>query len=287
MIFSCEICNYSTKRRYNLNSHYKTKKHLNNVDKKIKNKKNVCSCGKIYKSRSGLWKHSKKCNNQELNKIKKEIKSLKKKDTILINELIKNNKNNYKLIKEVKKMKGLKNQIITNNTINQNISINVFLNQHCQNAMNLNDFIEKLQITFEDLLYTGKNNYVEGISNILITNLNKLDGSKRPIHCSDVKRKIIYIKNEEGWEKDKQHQNIKKCIKNVELKQIKKIPEWTKEENINVYKNDMEGIKYQKVIFNTMGGMTKQKREKNEKKVVNKISKEFNYKKIIQNCKDD
>merc|ERR1712224_836627 len=136
-------------------------------------------------------------------------------------------------------------QNIQNQNNTQNISINVFLNEHCKNAMNLTDFVEKLQVTFEDLVYTGETNYVEGISRILIKNLNKLNKLERPIHCSDVKRKILYIKNKEGWEKDKEHDKIKKCIKDVEFKQIQKIPEWTKEEKIDIYKDNEEGMKYQ------------------------------------------
>ena len=140
--------------------------------------------------------------------------------------------NNNDLIHEVKKLKeknpqsiiqntqNIENQNIQNNT--QNISINVFLNEHCKNAMNLTDFVEKLQVTFEDLVYTGETNYVEGISRILIKNLNKLNKLERPIHCSDVKRKVLYIKNEEGWEKDNEHKKINRCIKDAMLEDFVK-----------------------------------------------------------------
>ena len=142
----------------------------------------------------------------------------------------------------------------------------------------MHNFLEKLQITFEDLTYTGKTNYVEGISNILIKNLNKLNKLERPIHCSDVKRKVLYIKNKEGWEKDREHEKINKCIKDVEFKQIKKIPEWVKEENIDIYKSDNNGMKYQKLVFNSMGGMNSEKREKNKTNVIKKLSQETDFK---------
>ena len=197
-------------------------------------------------------------------------------------------KNNKEIINEVRKLKESKNQIVTqnitnnnqNNQINniQNLSINVFLNEHCQNAMSLTNFIEQLQITFEDLKYTGQTNYVEGISRILIKNLNKMNKLERPIHCSDVKRKVLYIKNEEGWEKDGKHENIRKCIKDVEFKQIQKIPEWTKGENIDIYKDNAEGMKYQKVVFNSMGGMDSGKREKNKSSVIKKLSEITDFK---------
>jgi len=279
--YECIICNYSTNRKYNLNIHYKSKKHKN------QNQRLFCNCGKSYKYKSGLYKHKKICVvEKQIKKIKNEIIELKNENKIMKNntheilEVIKQSSaNNTDIINEVKKLKESKNknqgiiQNITNNQNNtQNISINVFLNEHCQNAMNLTEFIEKLQVTIEDLKYTGKTNYVEGISQILIKNLNKMNKLERPIHCSDVKRKVLYIKNKEGWEKDKKYEKINKCIKDVEFKQIQKIPEWTKEEEIDIYKDNEEGMKYQKIVFNSMGGMNSQKREKNKNNVIKKIS---------------
>ncbi len=291
--YVCKLCNYSTKRKYDYKKHLKTKKHIN------MNKKFNCECGKVYKYRSGLSKHKIKCTyykiSDSLKKMEKndienknEIMELKKTNNLIMKELIKSNNNNGNLIHEVKKIKEKNGQIVKQNITNnnnvqniqniQNVSINVFLNEHCSNAMSLSDFVEQLQITFEDLKYTGQTNYVEGISNILIKNLNKMNKLERPIHCSDVKRKVLYIKNEEGWEKDKQHVNIKKCIKDVEFKQIQKIPEWTKEEKIDIYKDNAEGIKYQKIVFNSMGGINSGKREKNKSNVIKKISQKTDYK---------
>lgn len=291
MRYFCKKCFYETEIKCNFNKHLKTKKHLN------KNSKFICECGKEYKYNTGLSKHRKKCVlKNKLEEMKNEILCLKDKNRAMENntykilEVIKqSSENNNDLIHEVKKLKEKKSQSIIQNTQNienqniqnntQNISINVFLNEHCKNAMNLTDFVEKLQVTFEDLLYTGETNYVEGISRILIKNLNKLSKVERPIHCSDVKRKILYIKNEEGWEKDNEHKKINRCIKDVEFKQIQKIPEWTKEEKIDIYKDDAEGMKYQKVVFNSMGGMDSSKREKNKKNVIKKISVKTNFKK--------
>ena len=285
--YECKICNYSTNRKYNLNIHYKSKKHKN------QNQRFFCNCGKSYKYKSGLCKHKKICIvEKQMKTIKNEIVELKnenkimKKNTHEILEVIKQSSaNNTDIINEVKNLKEFKNQnqIITQNITNnqnntQNISINVFLNEHCKNAMNLTDFVEKLQITFEDLKYTGQTNYVEGISRILIKNLNKLSKVERPIHCSDIKRKVLYIKNKEGWEKDKEHEKINKCIKDVEFKQIQKIPEWTKEENIDIYQDNDQGMKYQKVILNSMGGMDNVKREKNKNNIIKEISKETLFK---------
>ena len=292
--YICNLCNYSTKRKANYERHLKTKKHINS------NKTFNCECGKVYKYQSGLSKHKNRCKynkisdslkTMEKNSIenKNEIMELKKTNNLIMKELIKSNNNNGNLMHEVKKIKEKNGQIVKQNITNnnnfqnniqniQNVSINVFLNEHCSNAMSLSDFVEQLQITIEDLKYTGQTNYVEGISNILIKNLNKMNKLERPIHCSDVKRKVLYIKNGESWEKDKEHENIKKCIKDVEFKQIQKIPEWTKEENINIYKDNAEGMKYQKVVFNSMGGMDSGKREKNKSNVIKNISETTDYK---------
>ena len=285
--YECFLCNYSTIRKYDFKRHLKTKKHLN------RNKKYICECGKEYKFNSGLSKHRKKCIlNNKLEAMKNEIVFLKDKNRKMENntneilEVIKqSSENNTNLINEVKLLKQNNSSLIqnqnaqniTNNNM-QNISINVFLNEHCKNAMNLTDFVEKLQVTIEDISHTGKTNYVEGISRILIKNLNKMDKMDRPIHCSDVKRKVLYIKNKEGWEKDKEYAKIKKCIKEVEFKQIKKLPEWVKTKNIDIYKCDAQGMKYQNVVFNSMGGMNDTKREKNKKNVIKKISEITNYK---------
>ena len=291
MKFECVICNFRSNRKDNYNRHLKTKKHVENTNN-VKINNFSCLCGKFYKSRSGLWRHKKICEmNNKLQEMKKKIVELKNENKIMKNntqeilEVIKQSSvNNRDIINEIKKLKEAKNQMVTQNIQNQNIqntqniSINVFLNEHCKNAMNLTDFVEKLQITFEDLTYTGKTNYVEGISNILIKNLNKLNKLERPIHCSDVKRKVLYIKNKEGWEKDRKHEKIKKCIKDVEFKQIQKIPEWTKEKKIDIYKSDSNGMKYQKLVFNSMGGMDSDKREKNKKNVIKKLSQITDFK---------
>ena len=274
MKYECIICNYGSKIKCNYQKHLKTKKHIKNSKKNISTKHFSCECGKTYKYHSGLWRHNKICEiKNKMNTLENKIIKMEKNTNILTNELIKSNKNNSDIINEIKKLKG-----VTSHTITQNISINVFLNKHCKNAMNLTDFVEKLQVTFEDIMYTGQTNYVEGISQILIKNLNKMNKLERPIHCSDIKRNILYIKNKKGWEKDPKHNNIKKCIKDVEMKQIQKIPEWTKDKNINIYKNGKEGMEYQMVVFNSMGGMNSGKREKNKSSVIKKLCETTDFK---------
>ena len=159
MRFICKMCKYNTNNKSNFNRHLKSKKH-------IKNCENVCECGKLYKTRSGLWKHKKICNyimQLKIMELEKKNELMEKKTNQMM-EIMHNStsgmstiaKNNKDIINEVKKLKQTKNQLVTQNITNnqtnniQNLSINVFLNEHCQNAMCLTDFIDKLQITFED-----------------------------------------------------------------------------------------------------------------------------------------
>ena len=138
-------------------------------------------------------------------------------------EILKENK----ALREIKNLK-LGNTMINSNNNNQQYSINFFLNEKCKNAMNLEDFVEKIKLTLEDLKFTKDNGYVKGISNIFIKNLNDMDITERPIHCSDQKRLQFYVKNDNEWSKDKNNEKIDNSIEKVSVKQLKSIQEWVK-----------------------------------------------------------
>ena len=116
--------------------------------------------------------------------------------------------------------------ITNNNTQNNQFNINMFLNEKCKNAMNLGDFVEKIKLTLEDLQFTKDNGYAKGISNIFIKNLNDMDVTERPIHCSDQKRMQFYIKNDDEWSKDNNNEKLDDSIEKVSKKQLKSIQEW-------------------------------------------------------------
>tara|TARA_B110000046_G_scaffold173567_1_gene196293 strand:- start:2328 stop:2984 length:657 start_codon:yes stop_codon:yes gene_type:complete len=166
----------------------------------------VCQCGKRYKYKSGLSKHKKTCDKSDSKK--EEIQKLKDEH----NEALMKHKN--ELIEAYKSN--------NNNTIN----INIFLNESCKDAMNLTDFIETITLSIEDLDYTGKHGYIEGISNILTKRLCDIDPIHRPIHCTDKKRMLFYIKDADKWEKDKNNEKIGKSIAKVTSKQYNYIKEW-------------------------------------------------------------
>ena len=165
---------------------------------------------------------------------------------------------------------------ITNNTTNNNhFNLNVFLNEQCKDAINLMDFVDSLNIRLKDLEYTASVGYAEGVSKIFIKALSDLNVHKRPIHCSDSKREILYIKDDGLWQKDDEDKSkLTKAIKIVGNKSMKQISEWQK-----VYPeyNDPESKqndKYMKMICNVMSGSTKEEADKNYDKVIKNIAKE-------------
>ena len=176
-----------------------------------------CPCGKTYKYRSGLSRHQKKCTY-----------SVVKSDTIT--ELAKNDdefegdeiktilKGILKENRELKEqMKNMKMGNITNNNNNQKYTINMYLNDKCKNAMSLKEFVDNIKLSLKDLEFTSHHGFVEGISNIFLKNLNDMEVTERPIHCSDQKRLQLYVKKEDKWEKDKQNEEIDKSIQNISI----------------------------------------------------------------------
>jgi hypothetical protein len=241
--FSCEICDYKTSRQSNYSEHLKTKKHKmiqscwissnegsSDVKLYVKEKKYICDCGNAYTHRNNLIRHKKKCINVDDNQDKISILEeknniLEEKNKILLEE---NNKflleQNNKLIDIISKNpSSITNNLNTNNiTNNNNVNINIFLNEECKNALSMDEFLKTLQITVGTLMLTKEKGLADGISNIFIESMNKLPLNQRPLHCTDIKRETLYIKNE-TWEKDTNNEKIKDAIKKVSGIQIKNI----------------------------------------------------------------
>jgi hypothetical protein len=163
----------------------------------------------------------------------------------------------------------------TNTTnIDKNFNLNFFLNETCKNAMNITDFVSSIQMNFDDLEHTGRTGYIEGISNIILKNLNKLENNMRPLHCSDFKREVLYIKDNNEWTKETENKpiltNAIKIIANENIKQITKwrdnYPDCTKSDS---KKNDL----YLKIVSNSMNGLTKEESEKNINRIISNVAK--------------
>jgi hypothetical protein len=289
-IFSCESCYFVCSKKSNYDKHLLTRKH-----KTLTKPENVnfgaeilsCHyCHKQYASRVGLWKHEKKCKEIHILSLNvteidaKKSKSEKELDNEMITkdmfmELIHDNKEMIKIIKDqqeqIKSMIPKMGNTINNTTNNNNFNLNFFLNEQCKDALNIQDFIQSLKITFEDLYFTKKHGIAEGLSNLMINGLKELDVYKRPIHCTDLKRDIVYIKDHDKWEKDDNKQIIKKTIENVAIKQRNKISEWV-ELNPDWIETESKQLEYLTLVNKICEPIEYD--NKLEKKIMKNISKE-------------
>jgi hypothetical protein len=223
---------------------------------------NQCKCGKVYKYSQGLSKHKKTCTKNaciiDPNIINGEtILHLIKQNQDLQNTIMEQNKQNIELHKQMIELaKESKVTTINNNCNNKNkFNMNIFLNEKCKDALNIMDFIDSLQLQLKDLEETGRLGYIQGISRIFINGLKELDVSKRPIHCSDIKRETLYVKDNNEWNKeDSDKKKITRAIKHISIRNAKQINEWTKENhgyNNSMHKNS---DKYLKLISEANGG---------------------------------
>ena len=164
----------------------------------------------------------------------------------------------------------------SHNITNKNkFNINLFLNEQCKDAMNIMDFVNSLQLQLTDLEKVGENGFVKGISNILIKNLKELDINKRPIHCSDLKRETMYVKDENTWEKESgKKDKLTKMIQHVAHKNVKQLPEWQKENPDFNHSESVESEKYLKIVGESMGGSTEDDDIENYNKIIKTIAKE-------------
>ena len=270
--YTCLACDFKCEKRGDYNRHIKTKKHL----KMISNdeKKYVCEiCDKVYLNRSGLWRHKKVCIKNDETNVSKSTSN--DKNDKLIDFLMKENKEIKELILEIVK-NGTHNTTNTTNTTNTHtnshnkaFNLNFFLNETCKNAMNITDFVDSIKLQLNDLMEVGELGYVEGISKIIVKNLNNLDETERPVHCTDKKRETMYVKDEGEWNKeDDNKSHLRKAITKVADKNIRLLPQFR--EKYPEYKNAYSKVsdKYDKMVVEVMTV----DQDKNEK-IIKNISK--------------
>lgn len=263
-LYECNFCNYNTYKKGDYGRHIQTLKHKNNellinISEKMSTKSYICECGKTYKHNQSLYTHRKKCtfvnleisNSMEVNDCKDIVDHNQ-------NQNINNNINNNMIMKLFTENNDIKNLLIiqqqqimeqqkqlgeqqkqliefvpkmgniTNNTthIKQNFNINVFLNEQCKNAINMNDFIKQIKLTLEDLDLTKNKGLEIGLSNAIIQTISKLSLFERPLHCTDPKRETLYIKDNDLWEKDSDKTKIKGALHNLNKAHFKLIQDW-------------------------------------------------------------
>ena len=310
-IFRCDICDYLTSHKSHYIKHLSTDKHKNNIndnnmitkvpksaeiDEKVIYKTNydniycknmidyACNCGQTYKFKSGLSRHKNKCvlNTQiKCNNINLVNDKLNDKDVIMT--LIKENSElKHMMIDTQNKMLDTQTKMLnviekgTHNTNSHNKTFNLqfFLNDTCKDAMNITDFVNNLQLQLSDLEKMGEVGYVNGISNIIVKNLKDMDVTARPIHCTDVKREILYIKDEDKWDKEtNNHPKVRTAIKHIAHKNSKLLNEF--KEKYPDYNNSSSKIsdQYNKILIESMGGKGDNDYEK-ESKIIKNLTKE-------------
>tara|TARA_B100001094_G_scaffold317051_1_gene359004 strand:+ start:594 stop:1493 length:900 start_codon:yes stop_codon:yes gene_type:complete len=287
--FYCKKCNYKCVTKFLWNQHKTTLKHNRQrlaTPKKTDDTSYVCEyCGKSYKQRSGLWRHKKKCSSEKSTTQNEIIKSEFDNNTLLnehkeLKELFKNilidheqnNKVKEKMMNQLKEQSDIIKEMIPKlgNNTNNNFNINVFLNEQCSDAINMSEFVESLKIKLDDIQFTSTNGLVEGVCSVFLNGLKELGMNQRPIHCTDIKREILYIKDNNEWERENGKNKIKTAINDVASKQRKAIIEW-KNKHPNWNETDEGKEEYIQLMQDLMIDITS---ESNENKIIKNIAKE-------------
>mgnify|MGYP006093253733 CR=1 FL=1 len=280
MMHICHICNYSTFNKKDYFKHVQTRKHTSRVGnasdiEPVIRTNYYCECGKPYKYSSGLYRHKKNCIYESINTEPSSNNILSVHDISnsntnsntnnadniigvdMIKSFMKENKEIKSLMREIIQNKGVNQTQIINNTYHSHKTFNLqfFLNDTCKDAMNISDFVDSLQIQLTDLENVGRLGFINGMTNIIVNNLNSLDVTKRPLHCTDKKRETVYVKDENKWEKEMgETSKLNNMIKHVCDKNIKLISRWqdTYPEHSNIHSNKSD--EFQHIIISVMGG---------------------------------
>ena len=288
----CELCDFKCSKKGDWTRHVSTARHINayalltNTSTITSTNKYECECGSSYFHRQSLYTHKKKCTtvktNQDDNVLITLVSEVVKSNNEIQRQNIELHKQTNDLQKQNQEMQKqildiCKNGIISNNTVNSNnktFNLQLFLNEDCKDAMNINEFIESINFQLSDLEHMGQVGYVEGISNIIIKNMKALDVTKRPVHCTDQKRETIYIKDGGVWTKeDEDNKNVRKLIKRVAFRNSKCIRLFKEKHPDCVTSESKYSDTYNKIVLEAMGGGSKCNDYDSENKIIKKIAK--------------
>jgi hypothetical protein len=280
-VFHCEYCDYSSSRFSQYQRHLSTQKHKKCENETFlkqnetkKDEKFQCECGSMFNSRTTLWRHKQKCKqidddkNNELELTDKEI----------ITALLQQNEKLFKIIENGVNTNNAPCNIVNNNLNNvgnKTFNLNVFLNETCKDAFNITDFVSSIKVNLEDLEHTGRQGYIQGITNIFLKNLNNLEQHMRPLHCSDFKREILYIKNNNEWTKETETKPIlTKAIKTIANENIKQIKNWRDKHPDCTDSDSKKNNLWLKIVSNSMNGLTEEEGTRNINKIISNVAKE-------------
>ena len=297
--FVCNLCDFNTCKKNEWTRHVLTRKHVDRTNLEQNGTEfspiinYACKkCNKAYSARNSLWYHEKKCNYEKEPEQKPDVEV--KNEIISINPppdeptlkemFIKVVEQNQAILLENQEMRKLLQETIpkigntTNNTTNNNtnnFNLQFFLNEQCKDALNIMDFINQLKLNTTDLDMVGRVGYSEGISKLFIRGLKELDVFKRPVHCSDLKREVLYVKDKDSWEKDSDEKNkMKTAIKYIAAKNFKQIKEWREKNPESDDYDSQRHMDYHQIVIHSMGGSTKEEDEQHYNKIIRNVAKE-------------
>ena len=273
--FECKICNFTCSKESEWKRHNVTSKHVNRITGIYKTPiTHICKCGKQYKYSRGLWEHKQKCNGLMRTQSTEQPPEISNPvDSSLILELLNQNKELHQMVIELAKKAGNTTNN-TNNTINNKFNLNVFLNETCKNAMTLTDFVKSMNLSVEDFVNTGELGYVNGISQIMVDRINNMELCDRPLHCTDLKRETVYVKDAEKWEKDEDNDKMRDAVKKVASKNERMRSVWYNETpNIDVLGSD-NCEKFFKYSKSALGGVNPDQTRTFQDKIIRNVLKE-------------
>ena len=295
--FYCEDCDYTTSKSSSFKKHLSTAKHINltNLTEKVakvapQNEKYICDvCEKQYKSRMGLWHHKQRCSQYDENVIDEQsdipldknlfVELLKQNQTLITSNkefkelIIEQQQENQDLQKHL--LEVVKEGKVINNTQNNKFNLNFFLNEQCKDAINMSEFMENMTLDMEDLAETGRLGFVNGISRIFVNKLRELDTFKRPLHCTDLKRETLYIRENDEWSKEENSKDkLRELVNRVANKNCKTMRLWTAENPNYTEMDSIENQEFMKLSDAVLGGFGEQESKQFRDKIIRSFIKE-------------
>ena len=285
--FCCKHCDYTTSKKSSYDKHLSTGKHLDNLKNyqvQCEENKYTCKkCNKEYNSRGGLWHHKKTCLmmmvSEDNGRKEKETEEKEEDNPSLAQmfmELMKQNKELqnqlFDLAKEKSSVTNMNN--CNNNTMNNKFNLTFFLNETCKDAMNIQEFIDYVTVQHSDFENFGKMGYVEALTRIFLRNLMELEVHRRPIHCSDLKREVLYVKDNDVWVSDVSREKLIRTIKYIAKKNVKQIPGWMDKNPDSKNTQTKLHDKYMRMLCFSMGAKTEEEDQEYYKKIIRNVAKE-------------
>ena len=297
--FHCIKCDFKCSKQSDFNRHCLTAKHkMETFGNRMETQKTPdslqCDCGKMFSSKSGLWKHKKKCKNAEnvlsshiicespppASNMEMMFEKMCQQNMDLQSAMIEEREEHKKEIEKLSEQISKISTVTNNKTTNNNkFNLNFFLNTQCKDAMSIQSFMENLKLGCKELEHMGDVGYLNGMIDIFNSTIGNMDVYKRPLHCTDLKREVLYFKQGNDWERDSEDKkHLKKLIKNVESKNYDNLQEWQKDHPNSRECDSIDSEHYMKIATEALGGADSNKDSIYLTKIMKHIVKEVHVK---------